>query len=190
MSIAGVVFDFDYTIAALKPIDFFLRPHTMLRMYKMKQICDRYRGFRSINLAQQISEAFAQEDSLDEYHLEMKKIYQSKNILLETKELITLCDTHTIPRGIISDHASIDKLFSIGMSEGWSAVINSQDYGAFKPLPDALFAMAAQIDVPISSVLVVGDRWDTDGMLAFRSGATFLHVEDIKSNLQHICFRQ
>ena len=190
MSIRGVIFDFDCTIASIRPWDAFLHPHTALLSTKMKQICDRYRGFRSLTLHECIVREFSKHFSFIQYQKDFEKLYQPENILSNCFSLIRLCDTHNIPRGIISDHRALEKLVSIGLTSGWSAVINSQEYGALKPLPDSILSIAAQLDIPSCSLLVVGDRWETDGLLAHSVGATFLHVQDIKQNLQHICFGQ
>lgn len=190
MSIRAVIFDFDLTIASIRPWDAFFHPHTLLLSQKMKQICDRYRGIRSFDLLQHIQNDFSQHFSFVQYQKAFDRIYHPKSILSESQELINLCDKLDIPRGIISDHNSLEKLTSIGLSTGWSSVINSQEYGALKPLPDTIFSIASQLDIPTNSLLVVGDRWETDGLLASTVGAMFLHVQDIKHNLQHICFGQ
>ncbi|MEL6343418.1 MAG: HAD family hydrolase [Myxococcota bacterium] len=90
--------------------------------------------------------------------------------------LIKRCDEIGIPRVIVSDHPAIEKLRLRGGPAGWAAVISCRALGALKPLPDGLWAAAAQLGVPISALLHVGDRWETDGNAAAAAGCLFAHL--------------
>ena len=64
-------------------------------------------------------------------------------------------------------------------SDGFSVVISCRTLGALKPLPDGLHAAASQLGVPVSELLHVGDRWDTDGRAAAAAGCHFRHIDEI-----------
>jgi len=90
--------------------------------------------------------------------------------------LLQRVDALGLPRAVVSDHPAVEKLTAMGLG-GWSAVLCCRDLGALKPLPDALYAAAAQLGVPVGRVLMVGDRDDTDGRMAAAAGARFVHVD-------------
>ncbi len=89
--------------------------------------------------------------------------------------LIERCDRLGIPRAVVSDHPALDKLSAMGLG-GWAAVVSCRRLGALKPLPDGLHAAAAQLGVPVRSMVHVGDRADTDGAMAAAAGAAFVDV--------------
>ena len=83
-------------------------------------------------------------------------------------------DQRGIPRAVVSDHPSRRKLTALGLSEGWSAVVDASALGALKPQPDAILRAASSLGVPPERVLHIGDRDDTDGESARRAGARYL----------------
>jgi FMN phosphatase YigB (HAD superfamily) len=190
MQIRGVVFDFDYTLAALRPIDFLRIPTALSLLGQMRSILDQYRGFRSPRLTHEIEQHFHRPGEVLRYREYTTNLYRSHNILSETRKLLELCDEYDIPRGVLSDHPCLDKLQSIELHTGWSAVVDCQTYGALKPLPDALFSISSQLGVPPHQLLFIGDRWDTDGMMAAYAGAQFIIVENIQDALQQIRCRR
>ncbi|MCB9779134.1 MAG: HAD family hydrolase [Alphaproteobacteria bacterium] len=97
--------------------------------------------------------------------------------------LIEACDARRLPRAVVSDHPSLDKLAAMDL-HGWAAVIDCRRLGALKPLPDALLAAAAQLGVPTTALLHVGDRPDTDGAMAAAAGARYLDVADLTAPAQ------
>lgn len=94
-------------------------------------------------------------------------------------DLLDAGDQLGLPRVVFSDHPALLKLSLRGQLEGWSAVIAARPLGGLKPCPDGLWAAAAAVGVPVSGMLHIGDRWDTDGLAAARAGAMFAHVEDV-----------
>ncbi len=98
------------------------------------------------------------------------------------RALIAACDARALPRAVTSDHPALDKLGAMGL-DGWAVVIDCGALGAYKPLPDGLWAAAAQLGVPPSALTHVGDRWDTDGAAAAAAGCRFVHVEQLSRGL-------
>lgn len=90
------------------------------------------------------------------------------------RQSLQLLDRLGIPRGIVSDHPSQDKLRALGLDQGWACVVDASALGALKPDPRCLQEAAARMGCAPSEVLHVGDREDTDGGSASRAGARFL----------------
>ncbi len=82
---------------------------------------------------------------------------------------------------IVSDHPSLARSTALGLHK-LSVVIDARTLGALKPAPDALLAAAAQLGIPPSSMLHVGDRWDTDAAAAHAAGCRFLHIEQLPTD--------
>ena len=185
MLIQGVVFDFDNTIATLNLSALLRNPYKSKHLKEMKDICDQHRGFRMNDIQETISSRTDQNFITKHDHY-AREVYTHKHINRAVYELITHCDAHSIPRAVLSDHPCIKKLRAVGLDAGWSAVVHCRTYNALKPLPDALFAIAAQMGVAPSTLLMVGDRWDTDGLAAFHVGAQFVHLSMTSDALQWI----
>ena len=183
MSIQGVVFDFDNTIATLDASTLLRHPFMSTRLKEMKDICDIHRGFRLSCFHRQISKA-THTEFISQHDHYASQLYQKNHINRGVLEIITYCDTHNIPRAVLSDHPCLEKLHAVGLASGWSAVVHCRTYRALKPLPDALYSISVQLGIAPSSLLMIGDRWDTDAMMAFLSGANFMHSADMPHALQ------
>jgi len=185
MSFSGIVFDFDHTLASLQAKDFIFSPQAASIFIRMMNICDRNRGFRRLDLSQKLSASLGS----NEFAQFMKyscELYRPQHILPIAKQLIQACDRYHIPRAIISDHPCLDKLQAVGLEEGWSCVVHCQIYGALKPLPDALYAVSAQLGIPTTDLIVIGDRHDSDGLMAQAAGSEFVHIDQAIHLLQRI----
>ena len=185
MSFSGIVFDFDHTLASLQTQDFIFSPQALFIFIRMMRLCDRNRGFRQIDLSQNIRSSFGDEDFtlFTEYSC---TLYRPKNIHPIVLQIIQACDNLHIPRAILSDHPCLDKLRAIGLEKGWSCVVNCQTYGALKPLNDALYAVSSQLGIPPNNLIVIGDRHDSDGLMAQSAGSEFVHIDQAIDLLQRI----
>lgn len=103
----------------------------------------------------------------------------------EVQWLLDAADDAGLPRVVVSDHPSLDKLAAMGLG-GWTAVVDCTALGALKPLPDGIWAAAAALGIPPSEILHVGDRWDTDGGAAAAAGCAFLHISQIKAQREFV----
>ena len=137
MSFSGIVFDFDHTLASLQSKDFIFSPQAVFVFIRMMKLCDRNRGFRQIDLSQNIRTLFG-EDNFTRFTNYSCQLYRPKHIQPIALQIIQACDTYQIPRAVLSDHPCLQKLRAIGLEKGWSCVLNSQTYGALKPLPESL----------------------------------------------------
>jgi len=100
------------------------------------------------------------------------------HILPGVHDAITLLDARGIPRAVASDHPVEGKLRRLGLDAGWRAGLCAEALGALKPDPTVLLAAARAMGCPITAMLHIGDRHDTDGEAARAAGARYLHVLD------------
>ena len=94
-------------------------------------------------------------------------------------ELFVLLKARGIPAVVYSDYGAVEeKLQALGFNPAWAVKICcAPDFGGLKPDPDGFRQIARELNLPPSRVLVVGDRDDTDGEGARRSGMPFLLVD-------------
>jgi HAD superfamily hydrolase (TIGR01509 family) len=64
---------------------------------------------------------------------------------------------------VFSDHPSQAKLEALGIREHFEEVYSAEDSGHLKPSPRAFESLLADLGIPASALLHVGDREDTDG---------------------------
>ena len=185
MSFSGIVFDFDHTLASLQTKDFFFSPQAAFIFIHMMKICDRNRGFRQSELSKNILLSIGS-DNFSRFTDYSCRLYRPQNIRPVALQLIEACDDYNIPRAVLSDHPCLDKLRAIGLDKGWNSVVHCQTYGALKPLPDALYAVSAQLGIPTTDLVVVGDRHDSDGLMAQSAGSEFVHIDQAFTLLQRI----
>ena len=100
--------------------------------------------------------------------------FNTKTPLKGMKDLITDLQVGLIPIGIISDHASLDKLEKMGLGGLWSVNIDCSALGALKPRSDGIIAAAVEFDCVPKNILHIGDRADTDLEMAESVGAQCL----------------
>ena len=185
MSFSGIVFDFDHTLASLQIKDFVLSPQAASIFIHMMKICDRNRGFRQTSLSDNLR-SLCGDERFTKFTDYSRQLYRPQHIQPIALQIIQACDEHHIPRAVLSDHPCLDKLQSIGLEKGWSCVVHCQTYNALKPLPDALYAVSAQIGIPTNRLTVIGDRHDSDGLMAQSAGSEFVHIDQATHLLQRI----
>jgi FMN phosphatase YigB (HAD superfamily) len=100
------------------------------------------------------------------------------HVLPGIHDALALLDSRGIPRAVASDHPAQAKLEALGLRRGWRAALDAEAAGALKPDPTILLAAAQALEVPITALLHIGDRQDTDGEAARAAGARYLHALD------------
>ena len=185
MSFSGIVFDFDHTLASLQSKDFIFSPQAASLFIRMMKICDRNRGFRQSHLSDNIRSSFGI-DNLTRFADYSCELYRPQHVQPIALQIIHACDNQHIPRAVLSDHPCLDKLQAIGLEKGWNCVVHCQTYGALKPLPDALHSVSAQLGIPTNDLIVIGDRHDSDGLMAQSAGSEFVHIDQAIHLLQRI----
>lgn len=95
------------------------------------------------------------------------------------QEVMVQLKVRNIPAVVYSDYGAVDeKLQALGFNLSWATGIYSAPaFGGLKPDPEGFKAIARKLGVEPGRVLVIGDRDDTDGEGARRSGMHFLLVD-------------
>ena len=174
---SGLIFDLDNTLAELTLMTVISHPRLVGKLIHLKSACDRLRSLRHPDLMEALSDTL--DMPIHELDRLTAKLYRKARIPKRIKRLISIWDETGKPRAIVSDHCGIGKLKAMGLDKGWSAVINCREHNAFKPLPDGLWAAAAQIGLPPSELVFIGDRSDTDGLAAYGFGCQFVDIRDL-----------
>lgn len=84
---------------------------------------------------------------------------------------------------IVSDFSHIEERLNGLCIPGslFNTIISSETEGSLKPSCRALLVIAKSWQLPPSSILVIGDRDDTDGIAAARAGMPYIRISDKKS---------
>lgn len=95
--------------------------------------------------------------------------------------LLDECKQRDIPVIILSDYEAVnDKLRALGLApEAFAAIMATSDLGTIKPdlrLGEMIVAKLKHAAIDWRHVLFIGDRQDTDGLLAHALGAQFIQV--------------
>lgn len=188
-----VSFDLDGTLAEV----FFRRLGLWRSFLRHPIVLKRYlgsveslRGTRQPHVIRAVAEQIAADSKFDtetviqildrEIGQRWPSLFKGAKTPAPLLRLIQLVDDAQIPRCIVSDYPALFKLNAMGLT-GFSPIIDCQELGALKPLPDGLWAAAAQMGCPPSKILHVGDRWETDGDSAARFGCRFVHIDELPS---------
>jgi FMN phosphatase YigB (HAD superfamily) len=100
--------------------------------------------------------------------------FSPKTPLKGMKELIIDLQRGDLPIGIISDHASAEKLKRMGLDGLWSVNIDCSALGALKPRIDGIEAAGIEFACDPQNILHIGDRADTDLAMTEAVGAQCL----------------
>jgi HAD superfamily hydrolase (TIGR01549 family) len=88
------------------------------------------------------------------------------------------CKAKGIKMVVLSDYGHAhEKLQALGISPTlFDWVIAAPELGGLKPAPELLHKVAEKMGIPPEQCLVIGDRDDTDGAMAYATGAQFHKV--------------
>ena len=185
--IRAVCFDLDGTLYDLKKQQrklwkSILRHPIVLHHWQRETAA--MRGVRSDSIHREIAEAVAKKTGRTADSAEsiiQKAIFEDypatfkpSDIIPGLPEIFSHLDRHRIPRAVVSDHPTDDKLRGLQILEGWVTRIDCSALGALKPLPDGLQEVARLLNCSTEELVLVGDREDTDGEMATAAGATCL----------------
>lgn len=94
------------------------------------------------------------------------------------QQSFTWLNQNQIPIGIFSDlpHPELHHYFATFQIQH---IIDGQWQQITKPLPDALWQLAALFGVPPTQIILIGDQRSTDQQSAFAMGAHFFNINDI-----------
>lgn len=85
---------------------------------------------------------------------------------------------------IYSDHSDIiGRIEALGLNpKQCGNLFSAEDFGATKPAKRPFIEIAKQLETPCEEILVVGDRFDTDGDGAFSAGMNYIRIASYKSD--------
>jgi len=197
-SIKGIIFDFDGTLFDNARIPFRLIaawPFDMLRIWEERLIRKRFTGCDYSSPEEYYNAFFAAlgnvclrpPQKIRDWYFNhymprmvrvMKKYYQ---IRPGARELFRqLADSSSAPRAAVySDYPLLkERMEALGLSPGSSIPLyDPESFGAQKPAVRPFREIAADMGAAPEEVLVIGDREETDGLGAFRSGMHFFCLE-------------
>ena len=109
------------------------------------------------------------------------------------KWIVKLIDSYRncgIKLAVFSDYAwTHEKLAALGIDESFFDVIaDGPQLAGLKPCKRSFIRVAELLAVPANSILMIGDRDDTDGVGALAAGMDFINIKKIKDykSLFHI----
>lgn len=98
----------------------------------------------------------------------LKRYFSARRHL---QDVIDTLESKGIKVGVLSDYSFVkERLEAIGIHVDESRLWSTELAGALKPCPRCIHEIAAQQGVAVEEILMIGDRPDTDGMIALNSG--------------------
>ena len=193
----AVSFDVDGTLYPLRLQKAFLLPYLVMHpllLGKYSEVVEevRHEGVRSADLRGEVARRLGERVGANPdrarqvinqvVHGAWPSTFGPRTAYRGLGELLAAIDASGLKRAVVSDYPAERKLQNMGLDEGWAAVVDCEGLGAYKPQPDGLIAAAQAMDVPVTRVLHIGDRADTDGAMAAACGAAYLQVgEHVKT---------
>lgn len=95
-------------------------------------------------------------------------------------ELIKALHEKKIPVAVYSDYPAKDKLGCLGMSADFVFSAADQEIGAMKPDPRGLAYIAETLSCRPEELLMIGDRYEKDGLAAKQNGVDYVILPSSK----------
>lgn len=192
---SAVIFDFDGTLYDKKNFALHLVLPHLFQSLKMKAERNARKSLKGkyFGSSQEFYNAFFAEISRQtkispqkignwysrKYLPLMTKILQKKyNAFPQTEEIFRNLRKAGIKTIVYSDYSCVaERMTAIGLDPSLADILlSAEDAGGLKPAAEPLLQLAQKINVEPKNILVVGDRDDTDGELARRTGMSFAHI--------------
>lgn len=194
---SAVIFDFDGTLYSKKKFAVNLVFSNLLQMFRMKaerNIRKKFKGkyfgsgknyysafYKELSKATGMKEEKCNRWYKEFYLPAMIKILQkSYKAFPEVEQIFKSLNQNNIKIIVYSDYPFVkERLSAVGIDYSLVDLIeNAEDLGGLKPAEEPFIAIAEKINVKPENILVAGDRQDTDGEGARRSGMSFIHVTE------------
>ncbi|GAB6091332.1 HAD family hydrolase [Spirochaeta dissipatitropha] len=189
MSIQAVIFDVDGTLypnsamyrhSALYVIRnfFFFRNFSQIRkdIRKFSEIDDFYQ-LQADLLARRLGKTTEQTLSLiNEKVRQWEDRLAGIRFVSGIENFLHRLDKEGIPRGLLSDFPVKRKLDIIGLGEGWSCSMSTEEIGYLKPDIRPFHAAADEIGIPADRILYVGNSYSYDVLGAKAAGMQAAHL--------------
>ena len=190
-----VVFDLDGTLYDKRGLSLRMvlhAPWDVVKMRAERQTRARMKGLwlGAENFAQTYNEQLAHRMGCSS--LQAKEWYEQRYMPLMVKLIekyhplgewvlpfVQDCQQKGIKMVVLSDYGfAKEKLQSLGLEPSlFDWVVSAPELGGLKPAAELMHHVAERMGVAVEDCLVIGDREDTDGEMARRSGAQFRKVK-------------
>lgn len=98
------------------------------------------------------------------------------------KEVFSILKEYGVKTCVFSDYIrTADRMSAIGLANTADFTINSEDLGGLKPSVKVFETLARILGCKPGEILMVGDREDTDGAGALKSGMDFVRIGTAKT---------
>ena len=189
-----VVFDLDGTLYDKRGLSLRMVLHAPWDVVKMRAERQTRAYMRGLwlgaeNFAQTYNEQLAQR--MECSPLQAKEWYEQRYMPLMVKLIgqyqplgdwvlpfVQDCQQQGIKMVVLSDYGfAKEKLQALGLEPAlFDWVLSAPELGGLKPAAELMHHVAERMGVAVEDCLVIGDREDTDGEMARRSGAQFRKV--------------
>ena len=190
-----VVFDLDGTLYDKRGLSLRMvlhAPWDLMKMRAERQTRARMKGLwlGTENFVQTYNEQLAQRMGCSP--LQAKEWYEQRYMPLMVKLIgkyqplgewvlpfVQDCQHKGIKMVVLSDYGFVnEKLQALGLEPSlFDWVVSAPELGGLKPAAELMHHVAERMGVAVEDCLVIGDREDTDGEMARRSGAQFRKVK-------------
>lgn len=87
------------------------------------------------------------------------------------QDVIDTLENKGVMVGVLSDYGCVkERLEAIGIHVNEQRLWSTEEAGAPKPCPRCIHEIAQQTGIRVEEILMIGDRPDTDGMIAYNAG--------------------
>lgn len=89
-------------------------------------------------------------------------------------DVLTFFSARNVPQVVFSDYNAAHKLESLGLEDRFVSIYVGEQMGFVKPNPNVFKRIAADFNIPIATLLHIGDRVDRDDVAARAAGCRCL----------------
>jgi len=195
MSFSGIIFDIDGTLYAMTPQ---VRFHSLLHTIPRSKNFFKYLELRHLqqgkdfgtkeNLVSELNKILVSAGVAEDYEKNVFYPAFTKSLSINKNrpqliEFVKYCKSLGVKTAALSDYGIIDeRLEALGYDKNLFDVrVSSEDFGAFKPTSRIFKEISEMLGLKPQQILMVGDRYDTDGEGAKSVGMPFFKISG-KSN--------
>lgn len=190
MSFSGIIFDIDGTLYAMTPqvrmamfLNTFPGSKHFFKYLKLRHSQQGKDFGTKENLLFTMNKLLTTAGIPDTYEKKVfypafTKALQFNRNRLQFIDFIKHCKSLGVKTAVLSDYGIIDeRLEALGFDKNlFDICASSEDFGAFKPTSRIFSEISKKLGLPSHQILMVGDRYDTDGDGAKSVGMPFFKV--------------
>lgn len=194
-NIKGIIFDLDGTLYCKK---WFMRPFMTVGALPQPLLLPKYMKIRKRyadkdmgsgeNLLRSIAKEMGDEEkyfawlTVNFYRVFVNTLKFMRNSRPGLNEILSDIKNKNIKIAVLSDYSKIEERLDILNIDKslFNIMVSSESEGFLKPGKGPFLKIAKSFDLNPENILVIGDRDDTDGKAAEKSGMPFLKITDKK----------